>query len=117
MIYLLWMVLDVYTLRFTIRKVKTVSFSRPRELCNINVKMALGRMSGLVGIVLFIWMKRMVSYEGDVTFVSTVEDYYVVDADDIEDAEDKLMEAVKFNYPDARSIIVENIAEISKISS
>jgi len=54
----------------------------------------------------------MVSYEGDVSFVNTVEDSYIVDADNSEEAEDKICDLVREDYPDARSIIVENIKEV-----
>lgn len=54
----------------------------------------------------------MVSFEGDVLFTNNEEEYLVVDADDIDDAELKMTEIIKEKYPDARSIIVENIKEI-----
>lgn len=54
----------------------------------------------------------MVSYEGDVFFVNNEEEYLVVDADDIDDAELKMTETIKERYPDARSIIVENLKEV-----
>lgn len=56
----------------------------------------------------------MVSFEGDVFFVNNEEEYLVVDADDIDDAEMKMTETIKERYPDARSIIVENLKEVTR---
>lgn len=55
----------------------------------------------------------MTSFEGDVSFITNNEDYFVVDASDIDDAEFKMTELVKERYPEAHAIIVENIKEIT----
>jgi hypothetical protein len=74
--------------------------------------MVNGKTFGTITTVPFFWIVKMVSYEGVVSFVNTVEDYYVVDADDIDDAEDKMCGLVRLSYPNARSIMVENIKEV-----
>jgi hypothetical protein len=55
----------------------------------------------------------LTSYEADAYFISNNEDYLVVDAVDADDAEFKMMEIIKERYPDARSIVLENMKEIS----
>lgn len=56
----------------------------------------------------------MTSYEADVYFITDSQDYFVVDADDADDAEFKITDLVKERYPYARAIQIENMKEIKR---
>ncbi len=54
----------------------------------------------------------MVAYEVDISYDLPQDEFILINADDLEDAEFKAIDDIKNLVPDARNIIIENIKEV-----
>lgn len=54
----------------------------------------------------------MVTYTGEATYSNIQTTYFAFDADDAEDFEQKVIESVKEEFPDAYNIEVNDIKEV-----